>query len=213
MSNYRLTTRGKIVVTLLLAIVVIISFSLVSGEEKPGDEADAAETIRTELPARQPDAAETPEKPTVEEETIDLPDEEEAEEATEASEPALPPFEQKRILVRFGPDDAALQTSEANRLQAFLAEAEAVPWMIRIDSHINGYPDYNDSAFGKQLSRERGEVVARFLIAAGIDEERLILYSHGSAEPIHESPTDEELARNRRTEVQFVFQTVDKPAE
>ncbi len=210
MSNYRLTTRGKIVVTLLLVVMVLVSFSYLSREKEavsdeevsedqmPGKPAPAPQSVRTESPqvgSIDPSVGKVTEKTPVRQET------------------SLPPFEQKKILVYFGPDNDALRDSAQGELSTFIDVAEETPWMIRVDSHINGYPDYNDSEFGEWLSRERGQVVARFLIASGIDEERLILYSHGSSDPIHDRPVAEELARNRRVEIQFVFQTVDKTGE
>jgi outer membrane protein OmpA-like peptidoglycan-associated protein len=215
LSNYRLTTRGKVVVTLLLAIVVMSILPWLPKEEKPespdsSDQSGAPhETAQGETPGSSTSGV--AEKYEQGEKRPQDPSEEQPPEPV-VSNP-LPDFEERKTILYFGPDDESLLAPAIAHLETFLGEMREVPWKVRIDSHINGYPDYNDSAFGEELSRRRGEVVAQYLVDAGVNEERLVLYSHGSAEPVHEEATVEELAKNRRVELRFVRQTVDKVEE
>jgi outer membrane protein OmpA-like peptidoglycan-associated protein len=62
----------------------------------------------------------------------------------------------------------------------------------------NGAPDIN-----RRLSEERGLSVARALIDAGIDAERLVVIGQGADKPISPNDTPEGRAKNRRVELQL----------
>ena len=56
-------------------------------------------------------------------------------------------------------------------------------------------------AYNLRLSQRRAAEVARYFIAKGIDESRLLSEGLGSSLPLVPNDTDENRARNRRVEI------------
>ena len=79
--------------------------------------------------------------------------------------------------------------------------------LIVIVGHTDakGAPDIN-----RQLSEQRGLSVARALLDAGIDPERLVVIGQGADQPISPNDTSQGRARNRRVELQL--EPLVKPA-
>lgn len=72
---------------------------------------------------------------------------------------------------------------------------------------IGGYTDNigNDTK-NLALSMERAKSIVSYLIAKGIDNERLVAKGYGAEEPIEENDTEEGRQKNRRTEVKILDQ-------
>ncbi len=56
------------------------------------------------------------------------------------------------------------------------------------------------------LSLERAKSIVQYLVAKGIDNDRLVAKGYGAEEPIEDNATDEGRQKNRRTEVKILEQ-------
>ena len=68
---------------------------------------------------------------------------------------------------------------------------------LRIDGHTD---DRGSAEYNRDLSQRRAEAVRRFLIDEGISAKRLQARGFGESQPLVPNDSDENLARNRRTE-------------
>ncbi len=74
---------------------------------------------------------------------------------------------------------------------------------IRIE--IAGYTDNKgDDKYNQQLSQKRAESVVQYLIQKGIDKTRLTAKGYGEAQPVAPNDTEENKAKNRRTELKVL---------
>ena len=70
---------------------------------------------------------------------------------------------------------------------------------------IGGHTDnIGTEARNQKLSENRAQSVVNYLIAKGIDKDRLTYKGYGSKEPIEENDTDVGRQKNRRTEVKIL---------
>ena len=94
---------------------------------------------------------------------------------------------------KLGPHDKA----ELDALGEFLTDNPASYAVLA------GYSDdIGDEEYNEHLSQLRTETVASYLMKNhGIDDSRLVLYWHGSDNPIASNNTDEGRAKNRRVEI------------
>lgn len=110
-----------------------------------------------------------------------------------------------KTAVYFEPDKYDLQDEYKLVLNIFASVAKEFPEeMIKVEGNINGYPKFNDSKFGEELSQIRASKVAQYLMNMGIPEEMILVQSNGSSKPLNKSDSAEELKLNRRTDVYFV---------
>ena len=66
---------------------------------------------------------------------------------------------------------------------------------------VEGHTDADGSEkYNKKLSQKRADAVKKFLIAAGVEEERLEATGYGEEKPIADNDTDEGKEKNRRVE-------------
>ena len=60
-----------------------------------------------------------------------------------------------------------------------------------------------DDKLNIALSKSRADTVKKYLVMQGIDPNRIITVGNGSSKPIAENDTEENRAKNRRTDVSF----------
>ena len=72
---------------------------------------------------------------------------------------------------------------------------------IEISGHTDdkGELDYN-----QKLSQQRAESVLQYLVKKGVDKTRLIAKGYGESKPIVPNDSEENKAKNRRTEVRIL---------
>jgi len=86
--------------------------------------------------------------------------------------------------------------SELRRLLDFLMKN------ITVKIEISGHTDnYGTDEYNLKLSMERAKTVYRFLVDNGIDSNRLSYKGYGKERPIAPNDTEENRAKNRRTEI------------
>lgn len=109
-----------------------------------------------------------------------------------------------KTTVYFEPDKYDLKDEYRLVLNIFIGVAKDHPnEKIKVEGNINGYPKFNDSKFGEELSQIRASKVAQYLMNMGIPEDMIIVQSNGSSKPLNKSDSSEELLLNRRTDVYF----------
>jgi outer membrane protein OmpA-like peptidoglycan-associated protein len=86
--------------------------------------------------------------------------------------------------------------SELRRLLDFLVKNETVK--IEISGHTD---NYGTDAYNQKLSVNRAQAVYRYLIDHGIDSDRLFYKGYGKEKPVMPNDTEENRAKNRRTEI------------
>jgi len=86
--------------------------------------------------------------------------------------------------------------TELQRLLDFLIKNETVK--IEISGHTD---DQGSESYNQKLSMERAQTVYRYLINNGIDPSRLSYKGYGKGHPIAPNDTEENRAKNRRTEI------------
>ena len=86
--------------------------------------------------------------------------------------------------------------SELQRLLEYLVKNKTVK--IEISGHTD---NQGSEAYNQQLSMERAKTVYRFLIDHGIDANRLSYKGYGKEKPVVPNDTEENRAKNRRTEI------------
>ena len=116
-----------------------------------------------------------------------------------------------KTAIYFEPDKYDLHDEYKLILNIFIAVARDYPEeMIKIEGNINGYPKFNDSKFGEELSQVRANKVAQYLMNMGIPEDMIIVQSNGSSKPLNKSDSAEELKLNRRTDIYFAEYLIEE---
>ncbi len=101
--------------------------------------------------------------------------------------------------IRFANGSSRLHRQSTALLQQLAATLGACPdSRIRITGHTDSR---GDAQFNQRLSEARAAAVGDFLIARGIDPERITTAGVGAREPIADNATAEGRARNRRIEI------------
>lgn len=109
----------------------------------------------------------------------------------------------KSSSVRFMANTAKfLDTSEASvELDDFVSVAKMLDGaIIQIEGNI---ASDNDSEDGVILSKQRAETVKQYFVMNGIDADRIIVVGNGGIKPIAPNDTEENMQKNRRTDVSF----------
>ncbi len=124
----------------------------------------------------------------------------------EPEEPAVAELTEERIEVRqrirFELDSARLHSeSHATLDQVARVLHENPEVRIRVEGHTDstGASEYN-----LDLSKQRAAAVVDYLVAAGIDEERLQSEGFGDTQPVADNATEEGRAQNRRVQFEVV---------
>jgi outer membrane protein OmpA-like peptidoglycan-associated protein len=94
--------------------------------------------------------------------------------------------------------EEAKQELEEKVLKVMLAIPNAV---IEISSHTD---DIGEESYNLDLSQERADNLVQYLIARGIERDRLIAIGYGESQPIASNMTNEGRALNRRVEMRIV---------
>ncbi len=89
--------------------------------------------------------------------------------------------------------------SELNRVKRFLKQNG------NLHVEISGHTDNQGSAkYNKNLSEQRAKTVHSYLIAQGVEAERLTFKGYGMSKPIEGNDTKKGRAKNRRTELTII---------
>ena len=67
--------------------------------------------------------------------------------------------------------------------------------------------DVGDDSYNLDLSQQRAEAVGQYLVNAGVDPSKIIMFGAGESSPIASNATDEGRAENRRVEVLVLGRT------
>ncbi len=89
--------------------------------------------------------------------------------------------------------------SELDRLFKFLNDNPEIKIEISAHTDSKGSDEYN-----LELSQKRAESVVNYLIANGINSDRLIAKGYGESQPIADNETEAGMAQNRRVEMKIV---------
>lgn len=208
--RYRLTTRGRIVVVVFAILLVVSGVSMLSklqsgnhlasnsmadhqgNVEKSGSK-DSAELDATQVPLETSEA---------EVDDVALENESPAESQENAEKSSV--LNEASVRVFFKPDKYELSDNELAKLERVVEASKLYPEnQLIIEGNINGYPQYDDTDFGRNLSNKRAEVVKTYLIEKGIDEVQIEVQSLGSQKPIENTSNLTDCWKNRRTDIYF----------
>lgn len=239
--KYRVTPKGKVVFSIagILALVLLFMFiqSLLPDQVEPAEVVDKstveAENVNADQKnvgslvdendessksedSTQEEASSENASSEMDEQTTDVeePGEEVTEESTEVeiSEVDVEALVNAKSTIYFEPDKYDLNDEYKLILNIFIGVAKEYPdEVIKVEGNINGYPKFNDSKFGEELSQIRADKVAQYLKNMGIPEEKIIVQSNGSSKPLNKSDSAEELMLNRRTDVYFEAYLLEEP--
>lgn len=109
----------------------------------------------------------------------------------------------KSSSVRFIANTAKfLNTTEASaELDDFVSVAKMLDGaIIQIEGNI---ASDNDSEDGVVLSKQRAETVKQYFVMNGIDADRIVVVGNGGTKPVAPNDTEENMQKNRRTDVSF----------
>lgn len=71
--------------------------------------------------------------------------------------------------------------------------------------NVRGHADNSGATeINRRVALERALAAKRYLIAQGVDKDKVFAFSHGSADPVGDNSTAEGRAKNRRVDVEFV---------
>ena len=216
--KYRVTPRGKVVFSAVAIVVLVLLFmfiqSLQADPDIPVENSNAVETVRTNsdqksVGTKTDDESGAPESSDSTSDEMNTTDKIEEENAVEAEETHTSALDREALVnakttVYFEPDQYVLNDEYKLVLNIFIGIAKEHPdEFIKVEGNINGYPKFNDSKFGEELSQIRADKVAQYLKNMGIAEDKIKIQSNGSSKPLNKSDSAEELMLNRRTDVYF----------
>jgi len=108
----------------------------------------------------------------------------------------------ERSVLTFESSDAWLSEAARKRLDLVVLYVGADPSVtgVVIDGHSDSY---GHRITNRELSKQRAEAVAKYLIEAGINEEMITVRYHGDRYPVADNKTAANRARNRRATVKL----------
>ncbi len=110
--------------------------------------------------------------------------------------------------VHFGTNRARIRSRSHALLDNVAAVLKAHPELRLI--HVEGHTDSRgDDASNLTLSQRRAEAVVAFLVARGVDSDRLVAIGYGEQHPIRFGDSRRERAENRRVEFR-IADTIDR---
>ncbi len=80
-----------------------------------------------------------------------------------------------------------------------------IPWILRVDGHTDAQPVTGSGQFKSnwELSAARAVAVVQYLVARGVEADRLAAAGFGQFQPIDTGTDDASMARNRRIELKL----------
>lgn len=105
--------------------------------------------------------------------------------------PLVPPY------VYFAFNDASLDADAKDKLDSFAAALADTDFSVAVDGHADWL---GPEAYNTTLSRRRAEAVHAYLVAAGVDAQRLEVRAFGESQPVSTNLSAEGRAQNRRTD-------------
>jgi outer membrane protein OmpA-like peptidoglycan-associated protein len=179
MTQYKLTTRGKVVlgIFVLLIVAFMVKGGIYISEHNKANEAVVPEEVN-------PDVEPAPVESSV----------------SETPDPVVPPtdpepekiysvemLEDMKLMLfifHFEKDRFALDENTIEQLDVLKEVLEAYPdEPIVIEGHVNGYPNFDQTEENLVLSGKRSQSVTEYLIDRGIENSRITVYNFGSEVP------------------------------
>jgi OOP family OmpA-OmpF porin len=115
--------------------------------------------------------------------------------------PPAPPAKEKLVLrgVHFDFDKYNIRPRDAAVLDEAASSLKANPG---VTGNVNGYTDAIGSVkYNQKLSERRAESVVKYLVKAGIPQDRLVPHGYGKTNFVATNDTAEGRAQNRRVEL------------
>jgi OOP family OmpA-OmpF porin len=115
--------------------------------------------------------------------------------------PPPPPAKEKLVLrgVQFDFNKSNIRSGDAAVLDEAASALKANPG---VTVNVNGYCDAVGSVkYNQKLSERRAESVVKYLVKAGIPEDRLVPHGYGKTDFVATNDTAEGRAQNRRVEL------------
>lgn len=182
MIKYKLTMRGKIVLTLLCTLAVLCTFYGISAWQNRTSPLDNNASI--EVIDQKPPEVKPPTPPVEKEDAI----------------------EQLKVHVFFEPDKADISKEYHEGLDVF-SNTALKQSNVKIQIEGNCALVLPDTEHQKQLnysfSVRRAQAVANYLEARGVDPNRFVIIGNGSNKPLKDNSTLENRKQNRRVDVFF----------
>lgn len=211
--TYRLTSRGKFVLSLFILVLVAIIY--ISGRyilnyfSIPEQELNSA--LSTTEQSNEENTSEA-----ITEETQESITEESSEETTEiVTEDVSPTEEVQRIYSMYELDDLRRYKmivyfdSSAETIDLGKGDLDSLKSMISqypgekiaIAGHVNGYPSYEKNEDALELSLKRAHYIRDIFIDLGIDESKISVYNFGLEKPLYRDYGNQD--KNNRVEIYF----------
>lgn len=218
MVTYRLTTRGKWVLGIIILLLIVgmgysgkyIAEYFSSTKSEASDNPDTiivetTEAIETSEPIQtsQNASIETTEHTSeIEiEETTEYTETEPTSEEKIYSPVEIEDLKQFKIIFYFNENQTETLLNN-EEFDALMAAIESYPKeSITIEGHANGYPNYEEDLALEKVSIARSNFVKEQLLEAGVDLKDLVLTYHGGERPIKKNYGEQHL--NNRVEVYF----------
>lgn len=209
--KYRLTTRGRIVAVVFAILVITAGVSLYD-TPNVSNGSDYSETSSNGTESTEETSLEVTNNESVNDKSNINEENNNTDELAKGTiiENETVIDEESKILretvarVYFKPDKYNLADNEIVKIDKLVEIGLKYPdKVIVVEGNINGYPQYDDTEFGKTLSEKRAEVIRDYLIEKGIKKEMIHNLGLGSKKPIENTSSVSDSWKNRRTDIYF----------
>jgi outer membrane protein OmpA-like peptidoglycan-associated protein len=188
MTQYKLTTRGKVVlgIFVLLIVAFMVKGGIYISEHNKANEAVVPEEVNPDVepaPVESP-VTETPVPvvPPEDPDVLEPPADPEPEKIYSVE--MLEDMKLMLFIFHFEKDRFALDENTIEQLDVLREVLEAYPEEpIVIEGHVNGYPNFDQTEENLVLSGKRSQSVTEYLIDRGIENSRITVYNFGSEVP------------------------------